>query len=607
MNQRLGQTAKDEIRRAMTGLVGKAAAAEAKRQVTNHGISKQYVYDLTKEVRGEGRPRKRRSDAGVRKYDLVEGSDTFEAAALVVGAKLDPDQALLTMKANGAENLPALATFQRMLRENEIGRKQRREGRRNHRRFEAAAPLDLVQIDSSACKVRWLDYKTRRIIRLEGIDKNHPQLDPQMLRVWQVSAVDDNSRRRYTEYIATHHITSADMVRFFCNLCCEWGGVPKVVYTDNGPEFKALFKQAVRIVASINTIKDNGGFEHMTHAPGNAQATGKVENSQKRIEKMNRFIGLAEQKGVEVTVDSLPEFARAIDRYDNESKIHRETGATPITRWFGQQVVSRSLPQDVIRAALLFQEATRTLTDTMTVRVGKVDYRIPARDDKGNASPFKKGMKLRVIAPDLLDEIFVTLPNGEEFAIVKDIATTDVALTGVRKAAPSHGETLTKSLNEHHKQRNREAKDLKKLTGETFQVPFINHEVAAEKPQSNVIGLGAFKHPEIAVTAEDIATASPVPMDAVQASAATSEIPSDSSELGTRNSELASYTGRDVNFWEALDEFKTRFETLAAAKDLLLTLFPDQQGTVNTLDIETALDRHFDPQQQEVASIRLAG
>ena len=194
----------------------------------------------------------------------------------MIGGKLDPDEALRTAKANGHEDLPSLAHFQKLLREHELNRKARREGRRNHRRFEAAAPLEMVQIDSTALKVRWIDVNTRRIQQIVGIDKNHPNLDERKLRVWQIMAVDDHSRRRFLKYVTTHHITSADMVRFCCDLFCEWG-VPKMLYTDNGPEFKALFAQAIRILSSMPAIRESGGLEHKTHAPNNPQASGKVD------------------------------------------------------------------------------------------------------------------------------------------------------------------------------------------------------------------------------------------------------------------------------------------------------------------------------------------
>ena len=541
--------------------------------------------------------RKRRCDTGKRKFDIVPGTDTFEAASFVIGGKLDPDDALRTAIANGHTDVPTLATMQRLLNEKGLNRKRRNSGRRSHRRFEAASPLDLIQIDCTALKIRWQDIKTRRILRIEGIDKNHPQMDAEKIRVWQIMAVDDHSRRRFLRYVVAHHITSMDMVHFASDLFCAWG-IPLSVYTDNGPEFKKFFAKMGRVLEAIPVIRDTGGYRHFTHAPGNAQASGKVENAHKWAEKMDRYVGLAIERGIDVTFDNLNGFADNICRYYNEVRVHRETGKTPIARWFGTRVTTRMLPAEFIRAATLFDEAERILTDTWTVRVGKVDYRIPSRDAEGNASPFRVGMKLTVIVSLELDLLFVTTPNGEEYEIAKQIATADAA-GEFRTLADSEAERLSKELKKHYTAENKAAKDLRKSTGEAFQVPFLNHDIQDAKPASNVIGIGAFKHPEQVVTPGDIAEATPVPMDAVASSAETVET---SSTPRT----APAYTGKPINFWDALDNYRDRFASIAEAREVLEQLFPDQQGTALIADVEALIERHVNP-QQEVAPLRLAG
>lgn len=587
MNQILGKTAIEEIRTAMTGLSGKAASSEAVRLATIYNVSHKHIYGMTRDLRAG---RKKRSDAGKRKFDLVEGTDTFEAAALVVGAKLDPDQALLTARANGHENLPTLATMQRLLREKQLSGKQRKYGRRTHRSFEAAAPLDLIQIDCTALKIRWQDVNTRRILRIEGIDKNHPQMDTGKLRVWQIMAVDDHSRRKFLRYVATSgSITSRDMVMFCCDLFCEWG-LAKKLYTDNGSEFKGFFAKAIKILSSIPAIAETGGCEHIKHWPKNAQATGKCENAHKWAEKMDRYVGLAEQKGIEVTVDKLDGFAEAICRNYNQTHVHRSTGQTPVDRWFGTQVMSRMLPAEVIKSALLFDEAERVLTAAMTVRVGKVDYKIPAVDEKGNASPFTIGMKLLVVVPHELDKIFVTLPNGEEYDIDKVIDAPAVA-GDIAPRVQDEAEILTKQLKKHHAAQNKAAKEKLKQTGEVYQVPHFNHEI--EIADTNV---RHFPQPSIAITPDDIAAATPVPMDAVAKAA--------DSPLVTRHSSPA-YTGKPIGYWAAVSEYRSRFSSIEECKGFLeVELFPAMQGNVPSTEVEAAIDRYFNPGEE---ALRLVG
>ena len=139
-NIRLGDTAVQEIRTKMAGLVGPAAKAEAGRLAQRFGVGIQRVYKITEDLR----PRRRvRADKGRRQFEIKPGTDTFEAAQLVVAANLDPDQAIETCQVRGLTNLPSPDYLRNLLRENGLGKRQRRTGRRAHRRFEASAPGEM--------------------------------------------------------------------------------------------------------------------------------------------------------------------------------------------------------------------------------------------------------------------------------------------------------------------------------------------------------------------------------------------------------------------------------------------------------------------------------
>lgn len=576
----------------MDGLTGTIASTTADGLAKIYNVSAKYVYKMTADLRPR---RKRRADHGRRKFTLAPGTDTYEAAALVIGSKLKPEAALLTAAANNHKDLPSLYTMQRLLRENGLDGKRRKSNARNHRRWEAAAPLDLIQIDCTALKVRWKDIKTRRILRIDGIDKNHPQMDRNKLRVWQIMAVDDHSRRRFLRYVACGHITSRHMVLFCCELFCEWG-LSKKVYTDNGPEFKGFFAKAMTILNSVPAIQQTGGIEHFTHMPNNPQASGKVENAHRWAEDMDRFVGLAEQKGLDIDENILNQFADNICRNYNEQHVNRTTGQRPIDRWFGTAVTRRMLPGEVVRAALLFDEAERKVSEAMTVRVGKIDYRLPSRDAAGKAAPWRPGMKLSIIAPHELDLIFVTLENGDEYEVEKVIATLDVA-GDYKSAMPTGAEQLAKELKEHHAQKNREAKEKKKLTGEVYQVPFYNHEIAAE-----TTNLRHFPHATEQITADDIAAVVPVPLEQSAVGGGQSAAKTEDQRPKT----AAVYEGKLLTYWLAVSEFKSRFATVDECKSFLAAdLFPDQQGEHYSSAIEQAVAAHLNPSEE--VKLRLAG
>lgn len=537
----------------MRGLTGSAARIEALRLADVNQICWQRVYKITEDLRPK---RKRRSDAGKRSYDLAEGSDIWTAAQLVVADKLDPDQALLTVRTRkpGAV-LPSLSYFQKILRENNLGRKSRRSPKRAFRRWEASQPGELFQIDVTALKVRWQDEKTRRILRIEGVDKNHPQMDPTKLRVWQILLKDDYSRRTFLRYIVARAITSTEMVRFMCEaytaLC-----VPLTLYTDQGGEFKGRHIHAAKILNAV--LKNDGGYIHMPHAAGNAQATGKVENGHQWAEKMDRLVGLAVTEGQHVTIETLNIFAdRVCGHYDN--RVHRSTNETPIARWHGKRIVVRKLPTEIIESALLSQEFEVALDPSMTVTYDKVAYKIPG------VQPFVNyvGEKVKVVVPPNIDLILLTLPDGSEFEVEKILAAADKA-GEFRSVADSTSEDITKRLKASRREEIKSIKAQKRLTGQIEPVPHYN--VVIEQPATNIAN---FPHAERVVTAEEIAAVTSIPAQL--------------------------YTGKPLDYWQAVAEFKNRFAGgVVEAKEFLLGIFPNTEGELPAGEIESAIDSRFD-------------
>lgn len=561
-NSKLGQIAIQEIRASMLGLRGKDAMSAAVRMAGLHNVSWKQVYRLTADLRPE---RKKRADKGKRTFELVKGTDVWTAAQYVVADKLDPDQALLTAKTRGATDLPSLGTFQKLLRDNGLGRKALRNPKRAYRQWEAQKPGEIFQVDVTALKVRWQDEKTRRILRIDGVDKNHPQMDESKLRVWQIMLVDDYSRRRFLRYVATTHITSREMVRFECEAFSELG-VPTKLYTDNGSEFKGYHIRAEKILHSI--LKDEGGYVHLKHAPGNSQASGKVENAHKWAEKMDRLVGLACEEGQVITIEDLNLFAdRACFNYNNQ--LHRATRQTPLERWHSCRVVVRKLDPAVIESALLSDEFEVVLDASMTVAHRGTAYKVPG------VQPFVDfvGQKVKVVVPPSIDLILLTLPNGQECELEKILATADKA-GEFRSTADSNAENLKKQLRESSRETKRLAKQKLKQTGEILPVPHYN--VVIEQPSTNI---ARFPQPERIISAGEINTVTPIPFS----SGTTGET------ADTPTVRPPEYTGRDIGYWEAVARFSNLFEDVDQAKQFMLRIFPDMNGSVSETDVEIAV------------------
>lgn len=561
----------------MSGLSGATAKQEAERLAADHGVSWQYVYGMTKDLRAK---RKTRSDAGKRTFEIKEGTDLYYAMQLVIVDKLDPDQAMLTAKMRGRTNLPTLETFQRYLREQGLGKAQRRKTRRAHRRFEAEFPGQMYQIDCTALKVRWQDEKTRRVLKIEGIDKNHPQMDTSKLRVWQIMLVDDHSRRRFLRYVATTAISSLDMVRFECEAFTQLG-VPLELYTDNGSEFKGYHIRAERILNSL--LETEGGYVHKRHAPNNPQATGKVESSHKWAEKADRFVGLAVSEGQTVNIDDLNKFADEICEHYNH-RIHRATGEKPINRWHGKRIVVRKVAPDVIESALLSDEFECVLDASMTVTHRKVAYKVP------NARPFVDytGKTVRIVVPHSINMILLTLPNidgkfeptnGGEFEIEKIIAGVDKA-GEFKTVAESNAERLTRELKDARKQEIKAIKEQKSLTGEIAPVPHLNVPIEVEKA-----GVVNFPHRELVVSAEAVNEVIPV-------------VSAPEKQPETTRRENVAYVGKPISYWQAVAEYSDRFDSKDDAKSFLLELFPDQSGELPITEVEAAINGLDKPREE---------
>lgn len=561
-NITLGKQAFAEIRLSMRGLRGSVAKQTAVRLAELHKVSWQHIYKITDDLRPKN---KTRSDKGKRTFQLIEGTDLWIAAQLVISDKLDPDQALRVCELRGLTDLPSLEYFQRILRENGLGAKQRKSSKRPFRLWEAAAPGEIYQIDVTALKVRWEDEKTRRILRIEGVDKNHPNLDDDKIRVWQIMAVDDHSRRRFLRYVATTHITSRDMVEFCIELFTFWG-VPKVIYSDNGAEFKGYFIRAEKILKAI--LEADGGFEHKRHLPGNSQASGKVENAHKWAEKMDKYVGLAVSEGQGVTIDDLNPFADDVCKYYN-ARVQRSTMQTPDARWFSTRIVVRTLPSEIIESALLADEFETTLDASLTFAHKGIVYKVPGKQ------PFVNfiGSKINVVVPINIDLILLTLPDKSEHEIEKVIATADVA-GDYKSHAESVAQDIKKRLKATRKAAIKEIKLKQKQTGEIAPVPHYN--VRIETPATNV---AHFPHQERIITPEEVAAVAVVPPSV--------------------------YKGKQISYWEAVGIFADSFETPADCRAFLLTVFGDYEKKLVTKDVaEIVESRELRPSKPQLRAVR---
>lgn len=557
-NKTLGNDAIREIEASMRGLKGTPAKEMALRLADRFGVTWTHIYKRTQHLRPQN---KTRADKGKRTFELIEGTDVWRAASLVIGGSLDPDQALLDCEINGYTNLPSLATFRKLLHENGLGKDQRRSARRPYRLWESENPGELYQIDVTALKVRWEDEKTRRILRIEGVDKNHPNLDSNKIRVWQIMAVDDHSRRRFLRYVAATHITSRIMVEFQCELFSKWG-IPKKIYTDNGSEFLGYNTRAEQILNNI--LQNDGGYKHDRHAPLNSQASGKVEVAHKWAEKMDKLVGLAIVRGIKVTIEDLNPFAdRICDAY-NLAHVHRSTGQTPNSRWHSKRVIVRKLPLEIIESALLSDEFDAKLDASMTVVHKGIAYRVPGVQPYVDLG--RQGVTVKIVVPPNIDLLLIQLPGETEFREIEKIVATADKAGDFKSHAESNAENLKKRLKEQFTADNQETKRRSKQTGETPRVAYYNVEI--EHKASNVHHL---PQKENIISPETVAAVTPLAPSV--------------------------YLGKQIDYWQAVGMFADHFQTAAECREFLLTVFADFDERLPSKEVEAMIESRENHQQ----------
>ena len=458
----------EEIRTALTGLKGKALADAARRFSTLYNISIQTIYRITEDLRPQ---RKTRTDKGKRRADLLNHPGLALAAELVVTRNLDPDLALETAKANGHEIPVSLGTTQRYLREHGISRRQRNQNVRAFRRWEAKAPCEIFQFDISGVKERWFDLTTRKILHVSSkdVNDNHPNRNPNRVKVWKFTLIDDFSRRRFFRFYPISKPTSIEVIDFLLDAFRAMG-VPKTLYTDN--DVIIISKRMRRAEAILQkAFEESGGFRLLQHTAHNAQATGKVERSHQVIEKFEKLIGV---KFRTPTIEALNDFcAQVCEALDWQA--HSTTGEKPMLRWQSQNIALRMPPSETLDAAFKCEEFTRKLNADVTISYKVESYQLPRK------RPFVDwiGQTLTIIWPAGEADWFTVIGvDGVEYEISRTTASADAA-GEFKQAEETTRQQTMKLLGERAKER----KDAYKELGEELIVPGFDVPLESNEQQ----------------------------------------------------------------------------------------------------------------------------
>lgn len=283
---------------------------------------------------------------------------------------------------------------------------------------------ELFQIDLSGLKTRWLDVRTRRILKLSNLEvsKNHPNTNPNHIALWKIALIDDHSRYKRVRYIATPKPTSNDVIVFLLESFREMG-VPKILYSDNdGILVGKRMQRAERILNEA--FNESGGFKLDQHLPGNSKGTGKVEGTHKIIERFERLIGGLYEAP---TLENLNNFCARVCDYLNW-KIHRTTGEKPALRFRQTTAVMRVPPPALLDAAFKAKEfPNKPINANVTVSIDGAHYQLPRNADYPFVDLAGTKARVTVVWPPDVEWLGIVTADGTEYTVERKLWKEDAA------------------------------------------------------------------------------------------------------------------------------------------------------------------------------------
>ncbi len=271
------------------------------------GISLSQFHRYRKELTVQDKKRKQRSDAG--------SSELTRDEALVISGVI-----METLRTDG-RRLGSVSKVIEALRENDLIKAERVDKETGeliklsdsaiqralrsyklhpeqllrpsaHNTMKAGHPNKTWQIDASLCVLYYLKPDKRtgnglQVMKSDEFYKNKPKNLQRIMadRVWSYEITDHATGWIYVEYVMGAE-SGENLCSVLINAMQERGGadvmhgVPKVLYMDPG---------SANTSAMAKNLCNALGIKAIAHAPGNARATGQVENARRLIETQFEF------------------------------------------------------------------------------------------------------------------------------------------------------------------------------------------------------------------------------------------------------------------------------------------------------------------------------
>ena len=305
-----------EIKQEMFGLTGRAARQKASYLAEMMGVDVSRIYWYSRDVRPG---RKARADKGVLRS--VNESDLEKLLVFTVQHDFAAPHLAEIAKENGVNIHPA--TYNRILRERRLSRRENKQDLRPYRRWEAEHPNDLHQIDSTVSQQFYLaDDGGVGYEAPHERYKNKPGNKKPRLVLIQV--LDDHSRVKCARFtLGNHYMAWMNTLHYAWrkkeNRSFPFYGLPRVLYSDNDSVIKS--RRFTKAMARL-------GVEIKTHEVGESRAKGKVEGGFKMLQEFEKVTKIKKWKSLDEANAALEDF---LIWYN--SRKHGSTGERPFARW----------------------------------------------------------------------------------------------------------------------------------------------------------------------------------------------------------------------------------------------------------------------------------
>lgn len=337
-------------------------------------------------------PRKRRSDAGQSALTKAEAS---LISALVIESARKNDKrlyavgdAVATLRANSmirAESVDAASGEIRALSDSAIQRALRLYGLHPDQllapepcaELASRHPNHVWQIDASLCVLYYLKPSVQaqanglRAMAHDEFYKNKPKNVARIAadRVWSYEITDHASGWIYVEYVMGAE-SGENLCSVLINAMQERGaadllhGVPRILMLDAG---------SANTAAMTRNLCRSLGIEMAVHKPGNARATGQVENARNLIER--KFEPGLKFQPVN-SLDELNALAKKWRMHFNATAVHGRHGRTRSEVWLRirQDELVKAPSVEACRELAVAQPEPRKVSPKLRVSFRGVEY-----------------------------------------------------------------------------------------------------------------------------------------------------------------------------------------------------------------------------------------